>query len=402
MSTQLVEKARALLESSQYDSALQLLSPELGKNSDNVEFLQIFGECLLENNDLDNAYDVLVKACQLDPHGDKGTEKFLYLGQMIGGVDGLNSLEIGLAKLNHQLNLLTQNQINDDPLLSQLSKLYTTNETLKAYLVKKLNQGIFAQIEIWMTDMCMEPEAEAKCNELIEFSLGLDKENPETFSLLASIRISQQRNDEAKESLVQSWTLFQQKKAQLEQAANSIRNTENNDNNNNNDNDNNDAFEVGVEYVELIQPLLTLSKFAIELEQYEIGATITSNIQDINENILDTYYYEALAYLFAAKQLYHQTQNPNPKNEDYRDVDNKELLKCCDVEVANKVKEAKSSLTNGYKIINSDGVETADPELVEQVNALLIELGGPVMSELMPARNEDETGWEDEIQSDNE
>jgi tetratricopeptide (TPR) repeat protein len=293
------------------------------------------------------------------------------------------------------LNLLTQNQINNDELLSQLSKLYTTNAALKSYLVKKLNQGIFAQIEIWMTDLCMEPEAEAKCNELIDFSLGLDKENPETFSLLASIRISQQRNDEAKESLIQSWNLFQQKKAQLEQAANSIRNAENNENN-----ENNDAFEVGVEYVELIQPLLTLSKFAIELEQYETAATITSNIQDINENILDTYYYEALSYLFAAKYLYHQAQNP--KIEDYRDVDNKELLKSSNVEVANKVKEAKSSLTNGYKIINSDAVETADPELVEQVNALLSELGGPVMSELMQARNEDETGWEDEIHSDNE
>ena len=42
-----------------------------------------------------------------------------------------------------------------------------------------------------MTDLCMEPEAESKCNELIDYSLQLDdNNNPESYSLLSSIRIS--------------------------------------------------------------------------------------------------------------------------------------------------------------------------------------------------------------------
>lgn len=391
-STQLIEQARALIESSQNEKALQILTAEYEANQTNVEFLQIFGEVLLENNDLETGYSVLVQACELDPHGDKGVEKFLYLGQMIGGVDGITSLEVGLAKLNNQLNLVQLDNGNHDKLLVELLKLYTSKQSLVNYLIKKLNQGIFAQIEIWMTDLCMEPEAETKCNELIDFSLKLDAKNPEALSLLASIRISQQRNDEAKDSLMKSWELFQIKKKTLEDAANDIKLK------GDSGDENADSFEVGLEYVELIQPLLTLARFAIELELYDLAITISSNVQDINEDILDVYYYEALANLFCAKKLYWD-QN-NSKVDDYRDLDLSNLLNSKDETIVSRVNDAKSALTQGFKIINSNSVETADPELVDQVQALLSELGGPVMSELMPKRNEDETGWEDEIPSD--
>lgn len=389
MSTSLIEKARGLLELSQGEKALEILSPEFETSGQNIEFLQIFGECLLENNDLETGYSVLLQACELDPHGDKGTEKFLYLGQMIGGTDGITSLEVGLAKLNNQLSLVDENKGDDDSLLVEYSKLYNTKESLRGYLIKKLNQGIFAQIEIWMTDLCMEPEAESKCDELISFSLKLDSENPEALSILASIRISQQRNDEARESLTKSWELFQAKKVKLEEAANSIKE---------NGEEQSDSFEVGVEYVELIQPLLTLSRFAIELELYDLAITISSNVQDINENILDVYYYEGLSHILHSKKVYFE--NAKPKVEDYRDVDIKLLLKSKDEQITARVTDAKSALTQGYKIINSEAVETADPELVDQVQSLLTELGGPIMSELIPKRTEDETGWEDEIVSD--
>ena len=63
-----------------------------------------------------------------------------------------------------------------------------------------------------MTDLCMEPEAESKCNELIDYSLQLDdNNNPESYSLLSSIRISQQRTQEAIEALLKSWELFKLK-----------------------------------------------------------------------------------------------------------------------------------------------------------------------------------------------
>ncbi|CUM46128.1 uncharacterized protein AC631_01432 [Debaryomyces fabryi] len=390
---QIIADARALLQFSQAEKALELLTPNFESNSSNISFLQIFGETLLENNDLENAYDVLMKACEIDPTGDKGTEKFLYLGQIIGGPDGLKYLDNGLNKLSIQLNAINEDKGEDDEVLVELSKLYETKEELQKYFIKKLNQGIFAKIEIWMTDLCMEPEAEAQCNDLIAYSLKLDDQNPESLSLLSSIRISQQRVDEAKDALEKSWALFQDKKTKLEEAANNLQvNSENKSQP--------DSFEVGLEYMELIQPLLTLARFAIELELYEIATTISSNSQDINENILESYYYEALANILSAKQIAYKLQSSNV--EDYRDLEIKQLLKSQNSDIKAFIDEAKSALTQGYKITQTDSVD-ADPELIEQVLTLVDELGGPIISELMPQKNEaEEEGWEEEINSDEE
>ncbi|KAK6463960.1 hypothetical protein DFJ63DRAFT_56978 [Scheffersomyces coipomensis] len=399
--TTLVSKARALLQSSQSEKALELLTPSFETYNDQIEYLQIFGETLLENNDLENAYDVLVKACELDPIASKGVEKFFYFGQIIGGQDGINSLNIGLQKLQQQLDIIQHDKDTEDELLVELSKLYPTKESLLTYLIKKLNQGIFAKIEIWMTDLCMEDEAETQCNDLINYSISLDPNNPEALSLLSSIRISQQRNEEAKEALLKSWQLFQQKKVKLEESANKIKQGAEEE-----EGEDLDSFEVGLEYVDLIQPLSTLAKFAIELELYEITITIVSNIQDINENILDIYYYEAIANLFHAKQILFQSSSTKKASEDddYRDIDVSILLKSSNPEIKSLMKEVKSSLTQGFKIINSDNlVADLDPGLIEQVELLLKQVGGPDMSELIPSRKgEDEDGWEDEINSEDE
>lgn len=391
--SQLIADARALLQFSQADKAFELLSPKFESNASNIPFLQIFGETLLENNDLETAYEVLIKACELDPNVNQGTEKFLYLGQIIGGFDGLKYLDIGLSKLNSQLKTIDEDKGENDLVLVELSKLYNSKQQLRNYLIKKLNQGIFAKIEIWMTDLCMETDAETQCNELIDYSLKLDKENPEALSLLSSIRISQQRTDEAKDALTQSWNLFQSKKIRLEEAANNLQNDEKNPQT--------DSFEVGLEYMELIQPLLTLARFAIELELYDLAITISSSSQDINENILESYYYEALANILTAKRL---AWDSNSKTiDDYRDLEIQSIIGSSNSDIKDCVDEAKSALTQGYKIVNSESVD-ADPELIDQVMTLVNDFGGPIMSELMPQRKNDgdDEGWEDEIKSDDE
>ncbi|EMG46098.1 hypothetical protein G210_3670 [Candida maltosa Xu316] len=377
--TEIIPQARAFLSTSQPEKALEILLPFLESEKETVEYLSILGETFLENNELEKAYETLSRACELDPECDKGFEKFLYLGQIIGGEDGLNYINIALNKLSTLLN-------SED----------NTKQHDKSFIINKLNSGIFSEIEIWMTDLCMEEEAENKCNELIEHSLGLDNNNPEAYSLLSSIRISQQRDQEAIEALNKSWELFQLKKTRLEEMANKKPTGDKPE-----DDEEQDSFEIGMEYVELIQPLITLSRYAIELEQYDQAIQISLNIQDINDNILDAYYIESLANIFKCKKII------DPSNENYKDIELGLVLQSTNEEVQSIIQEVKSSLTSGYKIINSDVGEEFDGGLIEQMNQLINELGGPVMSELMPSRRsnkdeEDEEGWEDEIVSDDE
>lgn len=384
----IIGRARALLQSSQEVKALEILTPEISKYPENVPLLQVFGEALLEANDVETAYNVLQKAIDLDPEATQGVEKFLYLGQIIGGSDGCNLINVAINTLNDQLQKLMSEdttEAENDTSLKELAKLYNTPESLKTYLISKINQAIFAEIEIWMTDLCMEPEAEEQCDQLISHSLNLDPENPEALSLLALIRISQQRQSEAEEALQKSWDLFSQKKQYLE-----VQQSK-------------EGEEASFEYIELTQPLLSLARFAVELAMYELAPQIAVAISEINDNCLDCFYIEGLAYVLKAKQLYSQQAKVESPDADYRDLDLRLLLSSEDEAIKTCIADAKSALTQGYRVLNTDDAEALDPELVEQVNEMLSALGGPVLSELMPERGGDDLeNWEDEIVSDEE
>lgn len=375
----LILGARELLDGGKIEDAYNLLAPHLNKNLENISFLQIFAETLLENDDIEKAFEVLNLACALDPDANFGTDKFFNLGQMVGGREGLCYLDRGLYNLNSQLEKLHNSPQDLKQNLIETNMLHNSKEELQRFFTKKLNQGIFAKIEIWMTDLCMEEEAENQCEQLINYSLGYDGENPEALSLLASIRISQLRIEEAVSALTKSWSLYQERQAQLE--ANQSRHQD-----------------MGFEYAELVQPLLNLSRLAIELELYDIAIAAASTVQDLNEDILEPHYYEALSYILLAKKAFQKIQD---NGNDYRVLELQEIKNCENSEIKVLLDDAKSSLTQAYKIIQSE-ISDADEELVEQVLSLLDELDGPLISELMPPKKADAEleGWEDEIESD--
>ncbi|KAM9891896.1 hypothetical protein OXX79_010394 [Metschnikowia pulcherrima] len=374
----IIQKARAFLQSSQEAKALELLAPKVSQHPENVSLLQVFGEALLEANDVETAYAVLSKATELDPEAKLGVEKFLYLGQIIGGSDGCSLLNIAIQRLQDQLQSVHDNTGGNDPVLQELSGSYPTSEVLALYLIKKLNQAIFAEIEIWMTDLCMEPEAEAECDKLISHSLALDDTNPEAYSLLASIRISQQRQADAEEALNKAWELFAQRKQDLEVQQNQ------------------EGEESTFEYIELVQPLLGLARFAIELGMFEVVPQISAAVAEVNDNALDCFYYEALAHSLKAKQLYAQAHGIT---DDYREIDDALIVKADTEAIQSCVADARSALTQGYRVINSADLEASDPEVIDQVNGMLAVFGGPVMADLIPPRrnDDDDEDWEKEI-----
>lgn len=369
--SEIITQARALLQTSQPEKALELLLSQIDTNKESVPYLSLLGQTYLENNQVQEAYEIFTTACTIDPEAKEGEEKFLCLGQIIGGRDGLNSINIAINALKNKL----ESSLSDYP-----KDLYKSEEEYKTDIINKITLSISSEIEIWMTDLCMEPEAESKCSELIEFSLNLDNTNPESYSLLSSIRISQQRNPEAIEALNKSWELFKLKKTRLEEMANK--------------NVDQDAFDIGMEYVDLIQPLIALARYAVELEQYDTAIQVSSGIQDINENVLDAYYIEILANISKARQL---LNNPESQLNELAEHENEE--------VRSLIQETRLSLTSVYKILQTDLAEEFDNELVAQLSQLMNEVGGPIMSELMPSRknrdDDDDINWDD-INSDEE
>lgn len=358
-----IAEARGLLQNSQEQQAVELLEQECAANPQNVAALQLLGEALLEVNDVEKAYGIFSAAIELDPQGAEGVEKFLYMGQIIGGLDGIGYLETGLVRLADLLNIAklgTEEAISEDPVLLVWAKSNKDRESLVAHVIAKINQAIFAEIDIWMTDLCMEPEAELRCEALITQSLQLDSGNAEAHALLALIRVSQQRNDDAREAISKLWELFTERKTAIEQKSASEESEE----------------DVSAEWADLLQPLLNLSKLALEVGLYDLVPQVCAVVSDINDNALDGYYYEALAYTLQAKTVV-GTDLDGPL-----DV----VLLSTDQEVEKLVADAKLALTQAYRVLNSNTGETSAPELVDQVNDMLNAFGGPVMAELMPTK----------------
>ncbi|CEP23765.1 TCI1 [Cyberlindnera jadinii] len=334
---ELTEKCQDLIGKSDFQEAYKLLKRNQSPYQRDAQFLQLFGEVYLELGKVDKAYEKFTQAVELDPEGLHGGEKFLYLGQIIGGVKGLELIDRGVS------------------VLSQDSKAN----------LKRLTQGLFAEIEIWMTDLCMLPEAESKCDELITQCLELDSNNPETWSLMANIRISQQRDEEAIEAVNKSWILFKSKKEGLEKEPG-----------------------FNVEYLELVQPLISLAKISIELSLFELTMDVLASIRDIDSDNVESYYLEGFAnYLYIKKtQYFKQFESFDADQFDHFIIDGVEGFE------ENAIL-AKLSLEQVMKLSQ---VQQVDPEMLQQATDLLAHLSGVELALEDDSINDD--NWENEIE----
>ncbi|CAI6796579.1 AIF_HP2_G0052200.mRNA.1.CDS.1 [Saccharomyces cerevisiae] len=115
------------------------------------------------------------------------------MGQIMGGQDGVSIITRGIMNISN-----------------------TGGEMLTNVQVEKIVGGLLSVIEIWMTDLCMEPNAEEQCEELIQKAMELTEgKSPETWSTLGSIKISQQKFGEAYEAFSQAWNFFELKKQEI-------------------------------------------------------------------------------------------------------------------------------------------------------------------------------------------
>lgn len=390
----LIVESSQLLSQSQSQEAVDLLKAQSASFQTHPIYLQSLGEALLENGDLNSAYEVLQKACEMDPECNQGVEKFLYLGQIIGGENGVQLLQTGVNRLLGELGQLRKGVIESeaDEGLQLLFAAYKTPEGIHQYINQKLNQAIFAIIEIWMTDLCEEPQAESECEKWIQKALEVDPENPEAWSLLASIRISQMKNDEAIQAIEKSWQLFQEKKARLEMASNG---------DNTNSEGESDASDLQMAYIELAEPILTLAKYAIEMGLFEEAALIAASVQDINDQSVESLYLEGFSNYLNAKRI----QNGITKEKGRQiSLDFTRFSLNTKVEDSDpsseSISNARNAFTAGFKLLQVDSVlEATDKDVKKAVYCLLKELGGPVKSKKSVDTDIDDSAWESIVES---
>lgn len=215
----------------------------------NVALLQTAAEVLFEAGAAERALPLVLSAIELDNDGQFGDAKFLWAGQIYGGKKGLAYYKTGVNNL--------------------VAKISDDNQ---AALLGTLCQAYLGMIEIWMTDLCMEPEAEQRCEQLIAEAFLCKEDDPEAWSVLGSIRISQIKSEDAMHALQRAWVLFQQTLAA-----------------------------ATVPDYTVVQKLVRLAQNMLELRMYDEILEVTTEIHNLDDQVSELYYLNCFTHCELAK-----------------------------------------------------------------------------------------------------
>ena len=198
--THLLAEAEGLLREGRAEDALPIASRALDMlGSDDtmtataaLPALTVVAEIYLELGDGSSAREYFLQAVSLDPEGQVpeteggGAEKFLWLAQLSsdGGQDSVEWFSRGAGILRREIG-------------------HGDGEKRP-----KLASALCGIIEVYMTDLSWDPDAEATCEKLISEALIVAPHSPEPLQTLASIRLSQARLPEARQALANSVALW--------------------------------------------------------------------------------------------------------------------------------------------------------------------------------------------------
>ncbi|KAF2162240.1 hypothetical protein M409DRAFT_27245 [Zasmidium cellare ATCC 36951] len=207
---QLYASALELVEQSQPEEALrvakQLWSQVQNRSAtEALPAVNLLGEISIELGAVDSARGYFEQAVQLDPEGKVpealggGAEKFLWLAQLSeeGGKESVAWFEKGAKALQYEIEAIENRQVQG-----------LTDEQLLMMRVdkkRKLANALCGIVEVYMTDLSWEDDAETRCENLITEAMSVEDEtSPEVLQTLASVRLSQERKEDARSALKRS------------------------------------------------------------------------------------------------------------------------------------------------------------------------------------------------------
>ncbi|KAJ8521892.1 hypothetical protein ONZ45_g1439 [Pleurotus djamor] len=195
----LLEKTESLIEQCDYELALQFAKRILQQEPKNVAAREMLGVSLLETGELMEAKEVFLSLVPPNPDAPSPPppSAYLYLAQLSD-----EEPRSALRYYQSAIDLFTVQLKGKER--ANGSRGTDDDAELKSNTVRAL----IAMVEIWMDpsyDLCFEAEAEKTCEALINTALQVDPGNAEALQALASVRMSQQRPDDAKACIEKSW-----------------------------------------------------------------------------------------------------------------------------------------------------------------------------------------------------
>lgn len=175
----LVAKAHEFLQRAELSMAAGFLQRALEVSPTSTEVMDKLAAVLLEVGAVDAALPWLQRSIQLAP--ESGHEKYLYLGQVQQGHEAVASFRRGIALL-------------------QLTKAKLDNSgdfSAGASVAQSICDAYCSIVEVYMSDLCFETDAETQCDSAIAAALNACPTSISAYQTLANIRLCQNNKKEA-------------------------------------------------------------------------------------------------------------------------------------------------------------------------------------------------------------
>lgn len=143
---------------------------------------------------------MLTKSIQIAPEID--FEKYMNLAQILVGAEAISCYKRGIeVMLAHKRNHPSVPNVPTPP----------STFVVPPMVDQQLCHAYCAIAELYMTDSCFDDDAEKECEKSLNAALHHNPLSADTYYIMASMRVSQQRNPEALELLQKSYGLWKDK-----------------------------------------------------------------------------------------------------------------------------------------------------------------------------------------------
>lgn len=166
------------------EKAVKLYDTGLMQYPNEPSLIDAYTDLLLSLPDQqERARQLIERSIQLNPN--KEGRKYLNYAEMLTNMESLQMYQKGIEVLHKDLE-------------DQLQR----NQMEEVHLTKKQIASAQASIaDLYMTDLCDEPNAESNCEVALNEALKMDSNNIDALQSLANLRMIRNKDDEARELL---------------------------------------------------------------------------------------------------------------------------------------------------------------------------------------------------------
>ncbi|KAK5823482.1 hypothetical protein F5H01DRAFT_289075 [Linnemannia elongata] len=278
----LLAQANQALDTFEFELAHQFAMRALQMEPQNLAALEAAGSIEVELELFNEAKEHFLQCVKIQPNS--GYSKFMYLGQMSEQLEAISYFQQGVNLMIAERAAMPQDLTKGSEYLM---------------LSSKISSALCSMTDIYLTDCCFEPNAESQCETYLAQAIQIEPVTPEVYQTMASVRLSQQRVDEAKAALAQGLALW-----------------------------------LGSDPTEEDGPTpdyetrLALVKLLLETAMYDEAFTVLNGLIEENDQVPDTLYLFGWANYIAAEEV--DESSPTADEERQEQLENaREALNAC-------------------------------------------------------------------------